>query len=204
MNQDKLSIAAFDFDGTLTYHDTLFHFLLFSQGKLSALSKLFLEVPNLALYAMGKIARQQAKEGVLTRFFAGQPMEKIRRIGQEFASAQLQKHLKPEAMRKLKWHQQQGHKCVLISASVDVYLDPWAKQAGIDHVICSQMAQAPNGLATGKLQGLNCWGPEKSRRLTEYLGDRSNYNIYAYGDSRGDKELLEMADYPFYRTFERV
>ena len=87
--------------------------------------------------------------------------------------------------------------CVLISASIDAYLDPWSKLAGFDHVICSRLETTPAGNVTGRLVGLNCWGPEKVRRLEELFGPLKKYTLYAYGDSRGDKELLAGADYPF-------
>lgn len=54
---------------------------------------------------------------------------------------------------------------------------------------------------TGKLQGNNCRGKEKVKRLQEIFGDKNNYFLYAYGDSLGDKELLEYADVSFYKPF---
>lgn len=199
----KETVAAFDFDGTITYRDTLLPFLLYGEGTIGTFSKLFTVTPSLALYAMKKLSRQTTKETVLTRFFQGKKEGNVRQLGTEFAHTVLSKHLRPEAVKKIKWHQQQGHRCILISANLDVYLEPWAKQNGFEHVICSQV-QFIQGQATGKLIGLNCWGPEKKRRLEEYLGNRADFRLYAYGDSLGDKDLLEMADYSFYRTFGEV
>jgi phosphatidylglycerophosphatase C len=65
----------------------------------------------------------------------------------------------------------------------------------------SRLEITPTGHATGRLAGLNCWGPEKVRRLIEYAGPKENYLLYAYGDSRGDREMLNLADNPFYREF---
>ena len=45
--------------------------------------------------------------------------------------------------------------------------------------------------------GKNCWGTEKVRRLQELVGSKEGYVLYAYGDTRGDRELLEYADHPF-------
>ena len=58
-----------------------------------------------------------------------------------------------------------------------------------------------DGSLTGRLQGKNCYGPEKVRRINEVV-DKSDYDItFAYGDSRGDLEMLKMSDKPCYRRF---
>ena len=51
-----------------------------------------------------------------------------------------------------------------------------------------------DGKLTGRFLTKNCYGPEKVNRLLEIEPDRKNYFLYAYGDSRGDKEMLECAD----------
>lgn len=51
---------------------------------------------------------------------------------------------------------------------------------------------------TGRFLSKNCYGKEKvSRLLCEYPDiekQRKEFFITAFGDSRGDKELLEFAD----------
>jgi phosphoserine phosphatase len=78
-------------------------------------------------------------------------------------------------------------------------LEPWAKQKGFTDVLVSSLEINSSGIATGKLRGLNCWGPEKARRIKEHLHPIDQYYIYAYGDSLGDKELLALADETFFR-----
>ena len=104
-------------------------------------------------------------------------------------------------MQRLAWHRQQGHRCVVISASLELYLRPWASTVGFDEVLGSRLEVLDNGRTSGKLLGENCFGPEKMRRLEALLGPREGYTLYAYGDSRGDKELLSAADYAFYKSF---
>lgn len=197
MKNTKPIVAAFDFDGTLTYRDTLFPFLLYADGIFPALGKLALQSPSLIKYLVGGQSRQETKEAVLTRFFAGKSREEVNKKGADFAAQHLDKHIRPEGWERLQWHQQQGHRCVLVSASLDVYLEPWGKRTGFQNVISSKMDVDAHGFTTGKLVGLNCWGPEKTRRMEEILGPRKDYILYAYGDSRGDQEMLETADFPF-------
>jgi phosphatidylglycerophosphatase C len=192
-------VAAFDFDGTLTYRDTLLPFLFFVAGPLQGICKLVVQLPRIALSLIKKESRQTIKEGVLKRFLGKMPKDEALLLGQQFAFKHVCKHLNPEAIERLHWHQKQGHRCILISANLNIYLHPWGKQAGFHDIITSVCEEDQNGVLTGRLVGLNCWGPEKVRRLLEVLGPHHDYTLYAYGDSLGDKELLASADYSFYR-----
>ena len=128
-------------------------------------------------------------------------MSEVEALGKEYANQQLDRYLRSEALQRLTWHQSQGHRCILVSASLEFYLKPWALRHGFEAVLASQVELSPLGKMTGHLVGLNCWGPEKLRRLLAYLGTKKDYQLYVYGDSRGDRELLAFADYPFYRRF---
>lgn len=194
-------VAAFDFDKTLTYGDTLVPYAISSIGLAATMFAVGKQLPQLAKFYFDRSQRQQTKEEFLTYCFAGKPLAEMFQTGELFAKHKLPKLLRPQAMERLRWHQMNKHRTILISANLDVYLSPWVKLAGIDDLICSCVAQNEEGLATGKLSGLNCWGKEKTRRLNELLGPKQNYVLYAYGDSQGDEELLAMADYPHYRTF---
>lgn len=190
-------VAAFDFDGTITYHDSLVPFLFFTTDFLKTFLKLILLTPSFLAFLLRLQSRQKVKEKILHSFFNHITIQKLRQYGELFARERIPDLIKPEALKRLKWHQQQGHRCVLVSASINAYLEPWGRLAGFDHVLCSQLQVLPNGTVDGRLSGLNCWGKEKTRRLVELLGSKDHYCLYAYGDSRGDRELLAMADYPF-------
>jgi HAD superfamily hydrolase (TIGR01490 family) len=194
-------VAAFDFDGTLTRHDTLFPFLLHVAGPLKFSLKLVTLLPTLTLYALGLLRNDIAKVIVLRRFLANMEMATLQQLAMEFAENKLPALQRTVALQHLAWHKQQGHRCVVISASLELYLHPWANKVGFDDVLGSLLEPINNGLTSGKLLGENCFGPEKMRRLEALLGPREGYTLYAYGDSKGDKELLSAADYPFYKSF---
>jgi HAD superfamily hydrolase (TIGR01490 family) len=200
----KLSvIAAFDFDHTMTKCDSLLPFLIEFAGIFQTILKLALLTPSFIKFFLGNLSRQEVKEKILTSFFKGLPVSILQQKGHAYAHKRLDDFVKSQALERLAWHQQQGHKCLLVSASLDFYLNPWAKSKGFDAVICSSLEVTSEQFVTGKLQGLNCWGPEKKRRLIEQFGPKESYQLYMYGDSRGDQELLDLADYPFYRIFNR-
>jgi phosphatidylglycerophosphatase C len=194
-------VAAFDFDKTITTCDSLLPFLIYTQGRLKAYAKLFVLIPYFIGFILKQVSRQQVKEKVLASFFNGQLNSLLEVKGKYFADHILDRWIKPEAIERLKWHQKKGHQCVLVSASLDVYLREWAKRYGFENIICSSLELNKKGYVSGKLNGLNCWGPEKKRRLLNLFGLKKNFKLYVYGDSLGDKDLLEIADHPYFRKF---
>jgi HAD superfamily hydrolase (TIGR01490 family) len=194
-------VAVFDFDNTLTDRDSLLPFLFCIQGIWKTSCHLALLGLDFARFLVGNLSRQGVKEKIFTRFIGGWRFADVQALGQRYADQQLDRYLRPEALERLAWHQAQGHRCLLVSASLDFYLKPWAMRHGFEAVLSSSLEITPDGYVTGRLVGLNCWGPEKARRLLAYLGSKENYQLYVYGDSRGDREILALADYPFYRTF---
>jgi len=196
---DRIIVAAFDFDGTLTKRDTLLPFLLFATGPVGFILRMARLAPVLLAYAFRLMRNDRAKEKVLAAFLAGHSLERIESMGVEFAARRLPALLMTRAMARVVWHQKQGHVCVLVSASLIHYLEPWAQRAGFDHIIASCLETDAQGLITGRLKGGNCYGAEKALRLQTLLGAKGDYILYAYGDSPGDRHMLDMADHRYYR-----
>ncbi|MBN3820993.1 HAD-IB family phosphatase, partial [Paraburkholderia sp. Se-20369] len=81
----------------------------------------------------------------------------------------------------------------LVSASPSLYLEKWAKAAGFDAVLATRLA-FERGVFAGRLDGENCWGPQKVVRLQAWWGKRPPAQLFAYGDSRGDQEMAARAN----------
>lgn len=64
---------------------------------------------------------------------------------------------------------------------------------GFDAVLAIEL-EFVDERCTGRFATPNCWGKEKARRVEEWLSTRERGLIYAYGDNRGDREMLAMAD----------
>lgn len=193
------TIAAFDFDGTLTYSDSLPPFLGFVRGYGQFALDLTMCLPLFIQYGLGKKSRQEVKEKLVERCLKPSTYKVCQEWGVEFAETKIHGLLRPGALERIAYHQKLGHEVVLISANLGLYLIPWGKKQGFEKVICSEIAEV-NGNLTGYLVGNNCWGKEKVRRLEAWAGERDKYVLWAYGDSEGDKELLAFADHPFYRS----
>ena len=68
-------------------------------------------------------------------------------------------------------------------------------------LIATKLASENNRL-TGKFATKNCSGVEKLNRIKENYNLDNYKTIYAYGNSKGDKEMLTIADKKFYKYFK--
>ncbi|MEW6994409.1 HAD-IB family hydrolase [Colwelliaceae bacterium MEBiC 14330] len=193
-------VAVFDFDRTITNRHTFWRFLIFLIGPVKFWLIAVTLIPAAIRYLRGNISMMQAREVMIRRCMKGVSYETYKKRGLLFAQTKLNQWLNQEAIEKLRWHQQNNHRCLLISNSADCYLEPWSIDMGFESMSGSRFEQDQEKL-TGKLIGEHCQGPEKLVRLKGILGDTRKYSLYAYGDSVGDKELLDIADYPFLRCF---
>lgn len=197
----RKTIAAFDFDGTITTSDILIPFLIQVFGRWKVNVEIAKLLPSLLQFGLGTISRQEMKERFLTRLIKGMPLPQFCSLAETFSETKLPSLIRKEALERLEWHKEQGHIVVIISANLAPLLSHFAKKNDTHALLASQLGIDKRMELTGKLEGLNCWGAEKTTRLIAAFGPKENYTLYAYGDSRGDKELLELADYPHYRYF---
>lgn len=191
----RRTFAAFDFDGTMTRRDTLVPFVMRVVGRRRVLQALGAESTRLALAAAGRGDRDAAKDRVLTRILAGLPYADVEAAGHLFGVRLSQSAVTPEARDRIAWHRREGHEVVIVSASLDVYLDEVARDLGITHVLCTALDRDQAGLCTGRVRGANCRGIEKAERLRMLFGD-DDVELWAYGNSAGDDEMLALAQHP--------
>ncbi len=193
-------IAFFDFDGTITWRDSFLDFLKFSVGWLGLLKGMTVLLPYIVLYALKIMPNYKLKTRAIRYFYGGWDFKTFEAIAADYSRCQLPKLLKASAMQRLNWHKSQGHQVVIVSASLRYYLRPWCELHGVD-LIATEI-ETKDGIITGQLAAKNCYGPEKVRRIRDkYNLDDSCY-IYAYGDTRGDREMLQMANEGYYRHFK--
>lgn len=196
---EKHTIAVFDFDGTITQKDTLLQFTKFCFGDFRFFTGLLQLFPVLVLNRLKIISSGKAKVKYFKHFFRGMDKKEWDNHCNHFI-AEINQTVNPGAIEKINWHLNQKHVCVIVSASVEDWIIPWAKQNGIEKTIASKV-EIKKAKITGNFTGENCNYQEKTKRFLHEFPDRSKYNLYVYGDSPGDKNLLELADYSFYRKF---
>ena len=195
--KDTRPVAFFDFDGTLTTGDTLMPFLKYVVGAPTYYAKLVLLSPVLAAYFAKLLRNDIAKQIMLKSYLAGYHIDKLFELGQRFSEEIIPTMLRPEGMERLRWHQEHGHECVLVSASLDVYLNAWAEPTQFSEVICTSLQENNNRRASGKIGGKNCYGEEKLVRIQKWESKISQTKRYAYGDTSGDIPMLIYVDYGY-------
>ena len=193
-------IAAFDFDVTITTRDTFVPFLNRAFGR-DRVNMAFLRLaPEAAKVCLGLSDRDRFKERLVCSLFMGEPVARMREVGREHAH-EILNWTRPAARQRIEWHKGRGDRLVMVSASLDLYLAPVADALGFDDLLCTNPS-VNHMVFDGRLVGKNCRGPEKVCRLTNLLGNLSEYELHAYGDSAGDREMLAVASHPYLRVFE--
>ena len=192
MSASTTTVAAFDVDGTLTTVDTFLPFVRTVAGPVRSLLTAAGAAPLAAGVAVGRVSRDRLKARVVAGVFRGAPAERIDEQGRAHAERIRQRWLRPDTVARLRWHQAQGHRTILVSASLRPYLDPLGDWLGVDAVLCTDLGVGADGRLDGAVLGGNCRGPAKAERLLAHLGARPD-ELWAYGDSEGDRELLALA-----------
>ena len=191
-------IYAFDFDGTLTTKDTLLEFIRFAKGTL-AFGLGFLRYTHLlVLMKLGVYPNWKAKQKVFAHFFKGMSIDDFDALCQEFAASS--KHLlRPKGIEAINKAQSEGSEVLIVSASIDNWVQPFFANV---KVLGTQI-EVVDGKLTGRFLTKNCYGQEKVNRILALYPNRQDYHLTAYGDSRGDKELLAWADESYFKPFRK-
>ncbi|MBQ9261284.1 MAG: haloacid dehalogenase-like hydrolase [Prevotella sp.] len=189
-------VYAFDFDGTLTTKDTLLEFIRFAKGTL-AFGLGFLRYAHLlVLMKLGFYPNWKAKQKVFAHFFKGMPLSDFDALCQAFAASS--RHLlRPKGIEAIEKALSEDSEVLIISASIDNWLKPFFPQVKV----LDTKIEVIDGKLTGRFITNNCYGQEKVNRILELFPNRSEYHLTAYGDSRGDKEMLAFADESHYKPF---
>jgi phosphatidylglycerophosphatase C len=197
-----VGVAAFDFDGTLLPRDSFLPFLIRVKGYRSFGSAAVRSAPSvISSYARASrdgTERDVVKEALISRVLTGYPADRLVEVGDAYA-IELASRLSPTMTERVDWHRRRAHRLVLVSASLDVYLAPLGRLLDFDAVLATRLEVGGDGLLTGRLQGANCRGREKEERMRSWVAGSLGtavIELWAYGDSAGDRELLAMADHP--------
>ncbi|MEM9513490.1 MAG: HAD-IB family hydrolase [Actinomycetota bacterium] len=190
-------VAAFDVDGTLTTRDCVVPFLRRVAGLPTMFWRLTL-AGRATIPAAVRRDRDALKAEATRAAFTGRAVAPVEAIASDFAANVAAGWLRGDTLAELRRHQADHATTVLVSASYAVYLRPLAAALEVDDVLATELAIGSDGRFTGQLVGANCRGPEKVRRLHEWLDQhhlgRSAVHLTAYGDSVGDREMLADAD----------
>jgi phosphatidylglycerophosphatase C len=192
-----IPLVAFDFDGTLTARDSFAAFLMWDAGAASGTAALARLAPAGLRYLLDH-DRARLKAASVAAFLGGRTLASVASAAEAFASAA--SLLRPDALARWDLWGAQGARRVIVTASPEVVVAPFARRLGAELLIATRLATDAEGRLTGGLVGANCRGPEKVVRLRAAFGPDVRLAA-AYGDSAGDHEMLAIADEAGMRVF---
>jgi len=198
----KTPLVAFDFDGTLSFRDSFMAFLAWRAGPARWAAGLATLAPATLLYLVDH-DRGRLKAAAARRFLRGLSRTELEAACDDFANSSLgQRLIRPDAEHCWEIWKAQGAELVIVTATPEEVVAPFARRLGADRLIGTRLAFDPQGGVTGAFSSANCRGPEKVARLKAVYGEDVRLAA-AYGDTAGDREMLQLADEPGYRVFTR-
>ena len=190
---EKRKIAVFDFDGTLTTKDTLTEFIIFTHGKFSCYMGLLVFLPLILLMKLHILPNYKVKQWLFAWFYKGMKHSEFKAYGERFTD-KIEPIVRTAVRNELARFAEAGADIYVVSASIDEWVRPFCMRLGVKEVLATRIEVGANGLLTGRFLTPNCYGQEKVNRLLAVEPNRESYCLYAYGDSRGDREMLVYAD----------
>lgn len=201
-SQSAKVLSVFDFDGTLTRHDSFVPFLKFAFGRREFSRRMLqLAIPSLR-FITRQLSRDELKAHLISTFLAGVEAEWIQQKAAEFSRMFWARLMRPSGLQSVAAEIDSGAVVTLCSASPSLILQPFADRLGIK--LIGTELEVVNGRLTGKISGNNCRCEAKVLRLEAIYGPLAHYRLRAWGDTRGDQELLAAAQDAHWRQFHPV
>jgi HAD superfamily hydrolase (TIGR01490 family) len=193
-NQKSKTLALFDFDGTLYPHDSFTGFIFYALRKRHILRRGIRVSPWVQAYFFKLYPADRMRPRLFHSMFRDSAVQDIQQLAEVYAQ-QLILKLDPRLLAQLRLHQQLGHEVALVSASLDLYLRPVCNALKID-LLCSEV-EIQAGKMTGFYRTPDCSRQQKKIRILDKYQLEHYAEIYAYGNSHEDEEMLSLASYAY-------
>ena len=188
----------FDFDGTLTYKDTMFLYLKFYNS--AKFNFQFLKhIPLFILLKLKLASAEKVKKSFISSILKGQSKTKIEEKSQQFFEKYYPEIIRENAIEFIKNIDREHTESYLVTASLDIWVKPFAEKFKMN--LLATRAEFKNEIFTGNFVGNNCNGGEKVHRIKEAIQGKKFDKTIAFGDTSGDKEMLEWANESHFEFF---
>ena len=188
---EPAAIVAFDFDGTLTTHDSFIAFLRWRAGPFAYAMGLVSLAPQLVTYLFTR-NRGALKASAARIFLRDIGRDALERDAEAFAEAHFAQLIRPDALAAWRRHAAEGATMCIVTASPETVVAPFARRLGADRLIGTELRFDADGRFSGRFATSNCRADEKVRRLKAAFGDDMTLAA-AYGYNSGDVEMLAFA-----------
>ena len=188
------NLALFDFDGTLCKKDSFTGFIFYALSKRHIVREGIKILPWIQAYYLNIYPANSMRIRLFNAMFKNANSNEILDLAADY-SHRLMAQLDPELFQQLLKHQNNGDDVVLVSASVDIYLDMICQILKID-LICTE-TEILDGKFTGSYSTPDCSSDQKRLRILSKYDLNQYSKIYAYGNSEEDLEMLSLADFKY-------
>jgi phosphatidylglycerophosphatase C len=184
-------LALFDFDKTITTKDSFVLFLKYITPA-AKWYRFISTIPYFLGYFTGMLSAGKSKALILKKIAGKTSKEELQVKAKAFIDFLHRENIIiPAMIDKILTHKKNGADIAIVSASADLWIKPFCEKYGVT-CISTELNYTGNTLS-GRLNTPNCKGFEKERRVKEIFETSSYTHIAAYGDGRGDKQMLALA-----------
>lgn len=191
-------LYCFDFDGTLTYKDTMFLYLKFYNASKFRI-QFIKHIPLFTLLKLNLLDAEKVKKSFISSILKGQNKSKIEKKTQEFFDQYYPEIFRENALDFIKNIDYSQTDCYIVSASLDIWVKPFAEKFKMN--LIATKAEFKNEVFTGNFVGKNCNGPEKVNRIKEEITGKKYDKTIAFGDTSGDQQMLDWANEGQFKFF---
>lgn len=191
-------LYCFDFDGTLTYKDTMFLYLKFYNASKFRI-QFIKHIPLFTLLKLNLLDAEKVKKSFISSILKGQSKAKIEKKTQDFFDQYYPEIFRENALDFIKNIDYSQTDCYIVSASLDIWVKPFAEKFKMN--LIATKAEFKNEVFTGNFVGKNCNGPEKVNRIKEEISGKKYDKTIAFGDTSGDQQMLDWANEGQFKFF---
>lgn len=151
-------------------------------------------------YKQGHRPRIDVKKSMMRWSMVGMSKAKLVAKARAFAKREVEKGLRPGAIRAIKRHRDVGDHLMIASAAVDIIVEPMANLLDIPYYVATNMAWEEDDTLSENFASKNCYGEEKLVRVRELIAIaeelKNNHTpVTVYSDSHSDIDLMQFYDY---------
>ena len=199
-------LAIFDIDYTITKKETLMElFKYVIKNDKRNIRFLPRAIYSGSMYALGIYDERIVKEKFL-KFIDGIKEQDLSKLVKSFYEEKLKTIVYEDALKMMKKLKNEGYDIYLISASPEFYINEFYNIEEVDKIIGTKF-NFSDGIFTRKMEGENCKGEEKVRRLKEVLKNEKTEvdfkESYMFSDSLSDKPLLDLVGKPYLINYKK-
>ena len=201
--QNGKRVVIFDLDGTITFNDSFLACLKWFLRRRPWRTMRCLWLPVLVVaFKLGYVDNTYVKRQCLNAILGGCRRNQIEVWSDQFVQHLVKHQIKPAALRRIEDHRAAGHHLLLVTASLDFYVQRLGRTLGFDHVLSTKAAWTDHNTLSGDMDGPNLKGNEKVNAVQKWLSENYSFkinnaeeveNLIVYSDHHSDLPLMLFA-----------